>query len=53
VNDGWTVGLWQNIVFSDLAELRSEVCGLVVGSLTKAEWAQYAPGLSYRTTCPS
>ena len=52
-SDDGTVVLWQNILFRNLADLRARVCGLVVGSLTRAAWAQYAGGLPYRTLCPS
>ena len=36
---------------SDLADLESQVCGLVVRNFTEAEWEELVPGLSYRTTC--
>ena len=36
-----------------LADLRSEVCRLVVGNLTRSEWGELAPGIAYRTTCPT
>jgi WD40 repeat protein len=42
-SDDGTVGLWQNPVFGNLADLRSRVCGLVVGGLTSAEWAHTPP----------
>jgi WD40 repeat protein len=48
-----TVRLWEGILWNDAADLRSEVCGLVVGNLTKSEWAELAPGLAYRSTCPT
>jgi WD40 repeat protein len=49
-SDG-TVRTWQGILWGDLAELRAQVCGLVVGNLSKAEWEQYVPGVPYHTTC--
>ena len=42
---------WDGLLWSDAAGLRSLVCSLVVGDLTRAEWAATAPGLSYRKTC--
>src|SRR5207253_114905 len=46
-----TVRLWKGILWHDLPDLEAQVCGLVIGDLTKAEWAAIAPGLPYRTTC--
>ena len=51
--DDGTVRLWQGILWRDFADLRSEVCRLVVGNLTKSEWGELAPGLAYSTTCPT
>ncbi len=51
--DDGTVRLWGGILWSDLADLRSEVCRLVVGNLTRSEWGELAPGIAYRTTCPT
>jgi WD40 repeat protein len=45
------VRLLDGIVWSDRGDLEKQVCGLVHGALTRAEWAEHAPGLSYRTTC--
>lgn len=47
-----TARLWQGFLWDDFADLRTMVCGLVWGKLTKAEWRQIVPGLPYRTTCP-
>jgi WD40 repeat protein len=52
-SDGWTVRLWEGVLWRDFDDLKRQVCSLVVGNLTRAEWAELAPGLSYRTTCPS
>jgi WD40 repeat protein len=46
------VRLWDGIFWKDFADLRGQVCRLVVGNLTKAEWTRYAAGLRYHTTCP-
>ena len=46
-----TVRLWKGILWHDLPDLEAQVCGLVIGDLTKAEWAAIAPGLPYRATC--
>jgi WD40 repeat protein len=45
------IRLYKGILWRDPADLRAQVCGLVIGDLTKAEWAAIAPGLSYRRTC--
>jgi WD40 repeat protein len=49
---GGTVRLWEGILWHDGKDLKAQVCRLVVGNLTRSEWDTYAPGLSYRTTCP-
>jgi WD40 repeat protein len=46
-----TVQLWHDILWRDTADLEREVCGLVVGNLTPAEWRATVPGLPYRTIC--
>jgi WD40 repeat protein len=51
--DDGTVRLWEHILWRNVAELRAEVCSLVVGNLTKGEWEQYAPGLPHQATCSS
>jgi WD40 repeat protein len=51
VSAGDTVRLWKGLLWRDDADLRAQVCGLVLGDLTRAEWAAVAPGLSYRKTC--
>src|SRR5207247_210853 len=47
-----TVRLWDGIFWRNFDELKAQVCSLVVGNLTKAEWQELAPRLAYRTTCP-
>ena len=47
-----TVRLWKGILWRDDDDLTAQVCRLVVGNLTRIDWDAYAPGLSYRTTCP-
>jgi len=49
--DDGTVRLWDGILWSDPADLHSQVCRLVVGNLTEREWGELAPGISYRTPC--
>jgi hypothetical protein len=44
--------LWKTILWRNFAELQTEVCQLVGNGLSKTEWAQYAPGISYRPSCP-
>jgi WD40 repeat protein len=46
-----TVWLWTNILWHDAAGLRQQVCKLVTGDLTRAQWAQLVPGVAYHTTC--
>jgi WD40 repeat protein len=48
-----TVQVWQGILWHDLADLKRQVCSLVVGNLPKGEWQRVAPGLPYHTTCPN
>jgi len=50
--DEGTVRLWEGILWDGLSDLRTRVCRLVVGNLTRSEWSQLAPGLAYRATCP-
>jgi hypothetical protein len=45
------VRLWENVLWGNFANLRAQVCGLVIGNLTEAEWGRYATGLPYHTTC--
>jgi WD40 repeat protein len=47
-----TVRLWDGLLWRNFAELQSEVCKLVGNGLTRAEWAQYVAGISYRNSCP-
>jgi len=46
------VRVWENVVWRNFAELRAQVCALLSGGLSRAEWAQYAAGIPYRQTCP-
>jgi WD40 repeat protein len=45
-----TVRLWD---VAYLADPVSDLCSLAGQSLTQAEWRQYAPGLTYQSTCPA
>jgi WD40 repeat protein len=47
-----TVRLWDNILWRNFGELQIEVCKLTGGDLNRAEWAQYAGGVSYPHSCP-
>ena len=49
---GNRIRVWRNIFWRNFEELQNEVCGLVGGSLSRAEWNQYAPGIDYQKTCP-
>jgi WD40 repeat protein len=44
-----TVRLWD---VAYLVNVIPHLCALTGRSLTRAEWAQYVPGLAYRTVCP-
>ena len=48
---GDTLRLWKGVLWHDATDLQAHICGLVIGDLTKAEWAAIAPALPYRTTC--
>jgi WD40 repeat protein len=50
--DDGTVRLWEGILWDGITDLRTRVCRLVVGNLTRSEWSRLAPGLAYRATCP-
>jgi WD40 repeat protein len=47
-----SVRLWEGVLWRDRADLETQVCGLVGGNLTKAEWDLLAPGVAYRRSCP-
>jgi WD40 repeat protein len=49
-HDG-AVLLWQQLLWTDLGDLRATVCRRVVGDLTRSEWNTIVPGLPYRTSC--
>ena len=46
-----TVSLWGGVLWSGIDALKREVCSLVWGTLSKAEWHVLAPDLSYRASC--
>jgi hypothetical protein len=48
---GDAVRLWDGLLWRSFAELRTEVCKLVGGGLSKREWAQNVAGISYRNSC--
>jgi WD40 repeat protein len=45
------VHIWRGVLWRDLHELENEVCGLVGSGLSRTEWAEYVPGLSYQPSC--
>ena len=47
-----TVLLWPGILWHDTDDLKEQVCELVVGNLTRAEWDALVPGLTDPITCP-
>ena len=50
-DDGQVVRLWEGILWRNLADLQTQVCSLVAGDLTRAEWTSIAPGIAYRRSC--
>jgi WD40 repeat protein len=50
-NEDGTVRVWRDILWRNGTELRARVCRLVVGGLTKNEWAQLVSAVPYRTSC--
>jgi WD40 repeat protein len=50
-NQDGTVRLWRDILWRNPRELRASVCRLVVGELTKNEWAELVSAVPYRSSC--
>jgi WD40 repeat protein len=49
-----TVRLWQAVRLpASFAALRREVCSFLGAGLSRVEWAEFAPGIPYRQTCPA
>jgi WD40 repeat protein len=46
-----TVRIWRGFLWKNKEALRRDVCALVVGNLTRAEWRDFAPGMDRHTTC--
>ena len=44
------VRLWRGFLWRDTDDLRSMVCGLVIGSISRTDWNRYVPGLAYRSS---
>jgi WD40 repeat protein len=51
VSAGDTLRVWDGILWRDLSDLEGQVCKLVIGGLSRAEWAAIADGLPYTRTC--
>ncbi len=51
-NDNGTIRRWTKILWRNETELQNEVCRFVGSSLSRSEWERYAPGISYRQSCP-
>jgi WD40 repeat protein len=43
--------VWHNVSWRHPADMKARVCRVLSGGLSRAEWAQYAPGLPYRNSC--
>jgi WD40 repeat protein len=48
-----TVRIWRGFLWSNPKALRREVCSLVIGKLTRAEWQDFAPGVKPHASCES
>ena len=51
--DSSAVRLWAGVLWSDYANLQSQVCGFVWGNLSEDEWRTLAPGLDNHPGCPA
>jgi WD40 repeat protein/transcriptional regulator with XRE-family HTH domain len=49
---GDTIRRWTKILWRNNTELQNDVCRFVGSSLSRSEWERYAPGISYRQSCP-
>jgi WD40 repeat protein len=47
-----TIRMWDEILWGGLNELHRTVCDVLLGGLSRSEWAVYAPGIAYRRACP-
>jgi WD40 repeat protein len=48
---GGRVRIWQGILWRNAAELKTRICGLVLGGFTADEWSAIAPGVSRPHPC--
>ena len=46
-----TVRVWSGIFWRDLAGLKQMICGLIGTGLSRPEWARYAHGLPFASSC--
>jgi hypothetical protein len=46
------VRLWDEVLWRSVDEAHAIVCDILLTGLTRSDWAQYAPGIPYRRTCP-
>jgi WD40 repeat protein len=46
-----TVSVSTGLSWNDFDQLKDRVCALVGTGLSRAEWARYAPGISYAPSC--
>jgi WD40 repeat protein len=47
-----TIRVWKEMLWSSSTDLHTTVCDLLLQGLSRPEWAQYAPGIPYRRSCP-
>ena len=50
-SDDKTLRLWEGLQWRTPLELQRQIGRLVGTGLSRSEWAQYAPGIPYRTSC--
>ena len=50
--DDRSVRLYPHLLWRNIAQLLRQACPLVGRGLSRAEWGQYAAGISYRQSCP-
>ena len=49
--NGNVVLLWQNLTNLTQRFFKNLICGKVRENMTRAQWAEYAPGQPYQKTC--
>ncbi len=50
--DSGTIQLWRGLFWPTYSDLQRQVCAFVGTGLSQREWQEFAPGISYRQSCP-